>query len=256
MNMKNKYTEALEARGVDAELIYYDITDSTNTRARELARGRSERGPVILVAEEQSAGRGRRGRSFFSGRGAGLYVSFLLYPEDRGADVTSMTAFAAVALRRAIARLTGLRADIKWVNDLYADGKKLAGILAEGEMGAYGKMTALAVGMGINIYKTAYPEEISDIATSIENACGKRVDRAELLAELALEMLRADRSESAVLEEYREASFLIGREVTVHTASGSYPARAVELSPDFSLIVEREDGERLRLFTGEVSVKI
>ncbi len=247
--------ERLREIGVSAELIYYGVTDSTNQRARELARNREKNTPVIIVAEEQTAGRGRRGRSFFSKAGVGLYLSFLLYPESRGADATAMTAKAAVALRRAIACVSGLKSDIKWVNDLYKGGRKLAGILAEGEMDSEGKMSALVVGMGINVYKTTYPEEISGIATSIEQVCGKRIDKVELLAELARQMLLCEDTQERIFEEYRTASFLLGRSITVHTAGGSYPGRAVELLPDFSLLVEREDGSRERVFTGEVSVR-
>ena len=245
----------LSEKGVAAELIHYEITDSTNERARVLARERSERVPTVIVADAQTAGRGRRGRSFYSAEDVGIYVSFLIYPEQRGALATTVTARAAVALRRAVRSVSGLEADIKWVNDLYAGGKKLAGILAESEMASDGKIAALVVGMGINVYKTPYPDEISSIATSIEEQCEMRVSREELVAELARQMLTDIPSEGAIYEEYKSASLLLGERITVHAVGGSYEALALDILTDFSLLIEREDGSRDRVFSGEVSIR-
>ena len=241
--------------GVDAELVYYDITDSTNTRARELARGRNRKTPCVIVADAQTAGRGRRGRSFYSEPECGLYVSFLLYPEDKGEEATTVTARAAVALRRAVARVAGLEADVKWVNDLYSGGKKLAGILAESEMGSDGEIAALVVGMGINVYKIDYPAEISHIATSIEAQTGKRVSREELLACLCREMLCVISDSDEVYSEYVAASMLVSRRVTVFGSAEPYEATVEGVARDYSLLVRTDGGERVRLFSGEVSVR-
>ncbi len=251
----SKARTLLAEHGVNAELIYYDVTDSTNARARELARQRTVGIPCVIVADAQTAGRGRRGRSFYSEAGSGLYVSFLLYPDARGEEATTVTARAAVALRRALASVSGLRADIKWVNDLYAGGKKLAGILAECEMDSAGKIAALVIGMGINVYKTDYPEEISDIATSVEAQINKRICREELLSALCREMLLAVEDSDEVYSEYVSASLLRSRRVTVFGTGTPYEAVVEGITRDYALLVRTDDGEQRRLFSGEVSVR-
>ena len=225
-------TEALRELGDKAPRIFlYEKTDSTNTRAREYAREHPEnKSPVIFIAESQSAGRGRRGRSFVSEGGVGIYMSLLLYPEKRGADATKITAEAAVALADAIKELSSLRPRIKWVNDIYAGGKKLAGILTEAVM--------------------------SSIATSIEEECNERISRELLVFKAVKNLLSDGINESEILRKYRESSLLIGEEITVLPLSGEpYFARALEILDDYSLSVEREDGKKERLFTGEVSIK-
>ena len=235
------------------KIIYYELTDSTNTRAREYAREHSEGGePVIFIANAQSAGRGRRGRSFVSNQGAGIYLSLLTYPDARGADATDVTAKAAVALARAIDSLCDCQVGIKWVNDLYLGGKKLAGILVEGEMDESGKIAHQVIGMGINVYKNAISEEISDIATSLEGELDSAPDRSILAARIIGELLSCP---SDTYEEYKARSLVIGRDVTVIKLNESYKAKVLEIDSDFSLIIER-DYKQERLFTGEISLKI
>lgn len=246
--------EELNSLGVSApEIIYYDLIDSTNTRAKEFARENPENSDtVVFIADGQTAGRGRRGRSFVSERGAGIYISLLTYPKDRGFDATAVTARAAVCLARAIESLCECEIKIKWVNDLYLGGRKLAGILTEGEMGYDGKIAYQVVGMGINVYKNAIFEEISDIATSIEGETNCRVDRSKLAAQIIAEFL----SETPdCYEEYKSRSNIIGKKVTVLKPNESYVADVLDINPDFSLKIQTDQGVE-NLFTGEVSLKI
>lgn len=253
-------TTALAARGTNiADVIAYDITDSTNTRAKEYAVSHPDiQNPVLFVADSQSGGRGRMGKSFHSARGAGIYMSLLIKPCDTGNIPTRLTAFAAVVLARAIERITGLQADIKWVNDIYSKGKKLAGILAEGVMTQDGKIPYFVLGMGINVYKTAYPDDISDIATSIEESSGVRALREELIAEIVSQLITGldDIDSDEVYREYIRRDIVSGRDITVINGNESYPARALGITRDFSLLVERPDGSRSTLFSGEISTKI
>lgn len=253
-----KITEFLGKSGIASpKIFYYRVTDSTNTRAAEYARANPEnRTPAVFIADAQSAGRGRRGRSFFSEAGVGVYLSILLYPTERGADATRATARAAVALSEAVSALSPISPSIKWVNDLYAGGKKLAGILAEGEMAEDGKISRLVLGMGINVYKTTFPKEISKTATSIEAECGERISREMLVAEIIKNLLSPSLTEEEILRKYRERSFIVGREITVLKATESYEARAVEILDDYSLLIEKPDGSREKLFTGEVSTRV
>lgn len=251
-------SELLLNAGLSPEIFYYEKTDSTNTRAREYAKEfRNNREPKLFIAEEQTAGRGRRGRSFFSEGGVGIYMTLLLYPDERGRDAARLTARAAVALTDALCKLTSLSPKIKWVNDVYVKSKKLSGILAEGEMSSDGKAGFVILGMGINVYKTAFPDDISSIATSIEDECGERISREALCCEIIKNLLAEPESEEEILKKYREKSLVIGREITVlPIGKEPYPARAVDILNDYSLLVKTDSGESISVFSGEVSVKL
>ena len=251
---KNRIENELERLGITPpEIVFYEQTDSTNTRAKEYAKGKSGcTNPVIFIANEQTAGRGRRGRSFVSERGAGIYISILSFPEKSAVDATAVTARAAVLLARAIESVCDCEMKIKWVNDLYLGGKKIAGILTEGEVDSDGIITHQVVGMGINVYKNAISDEISSIATSLEQETGNAPDRSVLTAKIIKELLF---SEQDFYAEYKARSVVIGRNVKVIKPTESYNARVLDIAPDFSLTVER-DGTTERLFTGEISLKI
>jgi BirA family biotin operon repressor/biotin-[acetyl-CoA-carboxylase] ligase len=168
-------------------VLYYATTGSTNDVATELATGGGPDGPrridavgTVVVADAQTAGRGRRGRTWFSPEGAGLYVSTILAParsrDGRRASVLTTLA-AGVAIAEGIERATGLRAELKWPNDLLAGRRKLAGILAEGVA------DAVVLGYGINVSAAAYPPELADRVTSLETELGRSVDRPRVFVE-------------------------------------------------------------------------
>lgn len=255
----NLIKDALVELGVTPPpVFFYETTDSTNERAREYARLHPEsKSPALFIAEKQTAGRGRRGRRFFSEAGVGIYMTLLLYPKEQGALIGRITARSAVALSEAISSLAPVRPSIKWVNDLYLGGKKIAGILAEGESLPDGSFGHLALGMGINVYKTPLPEEISDIATSIEAVCQEKIQREALIARIIKNLLFPDLTEGELLEKYRSLSLVRGKEITVIPyGADSYGATAVEILDDYSLLVRREGGELIRLSSGEVSTRV
>lgn len=248
----------LAERGVEWEAQVAYESESTNKDARAHYE-RTGGGSAIFIADGQTSGRGRRGRSFVSPHGAGIYMSILLTGVGELGSLTSVTAFTAVAVARAIERVCGLRADIKWVNDVCYKGKKLGGILTEGAL-AEDMRTAsyVIVGIGINVLRSELPDELTDIAASIEEMTGGRVDRGLLIAEIAAEFARGigDFASPEVVEEYRRRSCLVGREVTVHKLGGSYSARAVGIGDDMSLRLLLPDGSTENLITGEVSVRV
>ncbi len=252
MLSKEKIDKSLKALGVSApRIILYESTDSTNTRAKEYAKEHPG-DPAIFIADCQTAGRGRRGRSFVSNAGAGIYMSILTYPDEKGADATAVTARTAVILARAIESLRHCDIKIKWVNDLYLGGKKLAGILTEGEMDNNGKIAYQVVGMGINIYKNAISDDISAIATSLEDELNRTPDREALVASIIKEFFT---HEGEYYSEYKSRSFIIGKNVTVLKLNESYEAKVLDINPDFSLEIER-DGKKEKLFTGEISLRV
>lgn len=252
MLKKEKIIEELVKIGINPpEIVFYEKTDSTNTRAKEYAEATDSRETVVFIANSQTAGRGRCGRSFVSKEGAGIYISILTYPTEDGFDATKTTAEAAVAIARAVEALCDCDVKIKWVNDLFLGGKKLAGILTEGKVTENGKIAHSVVGMGINIYKNAISDDISTIATSIESEINYAPDRSSLAAMIIKEFLnRGD-----CYDEYKARSVVIGREVTVVKLNESYSARVIDINPDYSLLIDREGAEE-RLFTGEISLRI
>lgn len=234
------------------KIFKYNITDSTNERAREYARSEGAHFPAVFIARGQTLGRGRRGRSFNSEEGAGLYISFLFKEDVRADEAVKITARAAVAACRAIEKTTGHSAGIKWVNDIYSGGKKLGGILTEGEIDAEtGRLSYAVSGIGINIKKRTFPEELSDIATTLEDECGI-APSPEVLAEALTEEFFSARDYMA---EYRERLLVLGKEITVRRLTGEvFDARAIDITENAALIVEKENGEREELLSAEVSI--
>ena len=234
----------------------YEMTDSTNTRAREYAKLYGADEPSVFIAEGQSAGRGRRGRTFDSQKGAGLYISFLFRPRGAAADAVRITAKAAVALSRAIERVCGLSVGIKWVNDIFADGKKLAGILTEGEIDSEGGFRYAVCGIGVNLLSREFPDGLSDIVTTLEDCIGKKPDREKLIEALTEEFF-AERAEAEIMQEYRERSVVIGRRVNVRRISGgSFSAFVIGITDDGALLVRTDGGGQEALISAEVSLSI
>ncbi len=249
---ENGIKRALKRKKLDViSLFFHEETDSTNTCAKEFAnsdRWQGER--TVFIAKSQSGGKGRLGRSFHS-PGTGLYMSFLYKPECEF-SAAKITANAAVITARAIDEITGAKTALKWVNDVYLGGKKLAGILTEGRV-ADGGFEYAIIGIGINVLKTDFPEDVKQIATDIETETQKRVSIAELAAEI-LHGLALNINDE-LIDEYRRRSFLIGKELTVIKPNASYPATAIAIDEDARLIVKLPNGATEALDSGEVSVK-
>ena len=236
------------------EIFKYETTDSTNTRAKEYAKSKSAAMPAVFIADAQTAGRGRRGRSFDSAGGAGLYMSILFRPEPECSDAAKITVRAAVSVCRAIRSLTGVSVGIKWVNDIFFDGKKLAGILTEGEISGGGGFNYAVCGIGINLLSREFPEELSGRACALEDACGLRVDR-DVLAEKIISEFFSAKDFPDVIFEYRSLSVLIGRRAEMRRISGEvFFATVLDITDGGALLVLREDGVREELISAEVSV--
>lgn len=227
-------------------------TESTNADLKAMAARGAEVG-TTLVAERQSAGRGRLGRSFASEVG-GLYMSTIL-PYQKNNTPSRVTISAAVAAARAIERLTPLSVDIKWVNDLLSDGKKICGILAEAV--TVGNESRAILGIGINL-TNKLPQELSDIASNIFDLCGTAVTPEAMLEAVLDELSRTeDENFDDILKEYRHKCATIGKIVDVipHDEE-KYVAKAVDILHDGALLVEKEETrERIRVFSGEVSAR-
>ena len=240
----------------ELSITVYKKIDSTNTQAKLAAEAGAE-GNAIFIASEQTAGRGRMGRSFSSNKGKGLYLSILI-AKDLPADfATSLTTYMAVVARRSIGTLTESKPVIKWVNDIYLGGKKLAGILTEGKAKCEGILAYAVVGIGINLYKQQFPEDVRAIATTIEDECEKTVDVNELAALIVKEFFDNLHlvGTPELAEEYRAHSFLIGERVNVIKPTITYEATVKNITDKCELLLELTDGTTEILSTGEVSVR-
>ena len=234
----------------------YDTLESSNRTAKLLALDGAPHGTLVLTAH-QSAGRGRLGRKFESPAGKGGYCSILLRPELPAASAQTATIRAAVAVCRAVQKLCGLELAIKWVNDLYYQGKKVCGILTEaGTSVESGLLEWLVVGIGLNLTTTPadWPEELARTAGSLFPGGPAPVGRAALAGAIARELLALCPAFDC-LDEYRSRCFVPGHWVTVCTAAETYAARAIAIDDNGALLVEREGGRRAALQHGEVSIR-
>ncbi len=247
--------EALKQASLITTLEVYEETDSTNRIAKELAAAGAEEGTLVL-AKRQTGGKGRLGRSFFSPEG-GIYMSMILRPMIPAERALLITTCAAVAVARAIERVCGVKAGIKWVNDIFVDGKKVCGILAEAGLNPDSDIPDYVVlGIGINVKKQQVPEELQEIVGCLEDA-GQSVLNEDLIATVWEEFdeLYRNLSTAVFMEEYKERSILLGREVTVLATEGDYRAVVTDIDTEGHLVIERNGREEI-LSSGEVSVRL
>ena len=249
--------KALTDAGTCPSLRCVDLIDSTNSCLKREALEGAVHGSV-LVADHQSAGRGRMGRSFVSPRGKGLYLSCLLRTNLPGEVLVRATGMAAVAVCRAVERVSSAEPAIKWTNDLVLNGKKLCGILAETVI--LGQETALVIGVGVNVRHTRedFGPEVAEIATSLEME-GFSVSRAALAAAVIEELQKLSEQLggdiSPWVEEYRRRCVNLGKEVRLLWTEGQEQAVALDVDAAFGLVVRRLDGSVSVVRTGEVSVR-
>ena len=244
------------------KVVILDRVDSTNKYLKDMAFSGAQDGQVV-IADEQTMGRGRMGRNFKKKKNKGLYFSYLIKPDIASADAVSITAWAAVATLRAISRVTGFTPGIKWVNDLVANCRKLCGILTETSIESEtGRIDYIIIGIGININNEAsdFPKEIKDIATSIALEIGHEVSRAEIAAALVeeLDIMRSDwpHNKAAYLKAYRDYDITCGRKVNVISGDKIISAKAISINEDFSLKVKYSNGRTADVSSGEVSLKL
>ncbi len=230
-------------------LIRYETIDSTNTTLKAM-----EDAPhgTILYSRLQTGGRGRLGRTFVSNKG-GLYLSLLLKRQEPLDQLLHLTPMAAVAVRRAIMDVCPLEVDIKWINDLQVQEKKICGILTE-----VAPQGGVIIGIGINCNTEEFPTELQSIAGSLREFCG-RVDENALLQALILRLQELDQclieQRKPWLEEYRRACITLQQEVLVISPSGTQEAFAEALGENGEILVRFPDGTRKLISMGEVSLR-
>lgn len=262
-------TDILSAQGIrkylnqacnDINLHVLPQVEATNTLLREKANAGAKEGYTV-IADEQTNGRGRRGRSFYSPKDTGIYMSLLLRPVGiTPGQAIKITTMAAVAACEAIEEVSGKQTGIKWVNDIYMDGRKVSGILTEASFDMEnGSLDYVVLGIGMNVYppKGGFPKEIEQIAGTIFHESqndGKNSLAAGFLNHF-MNYYTAGENVNYV-EKYRDRSLAVGKEVTVLSSNGGKRAVALDVDEECRLIVQYEDGRTERLSSGEISIRL
>ena len=246
---------------VGTKLTYLATVSSTNDLLKAMAEEGAVEGTVV-VAGEQTRGRGRLGRSFTSAAGKGIYLSALLRPELSPQALLPLTGFVAEAMARAILRAAGVRAQIKWVNDLILNGRKLCGILTESAFSAGGCFPYVVVGVGLNVnYDWAdFPEELRSMAGSLKTELGRPFDLAPIAATMIEELdalygalLSGDTA--PYLAAYRAHCLTLRRDVLLLQNGIATPAHALDVDESLGLLVRYPNGQQALIRSGEASVR-
>ena len=234
-------------------ILIFDSIDSTNSEAKRYCRAGGAL-PALFISREQTGGRGRLGRSFDSMRDAGLYMTLAFTPK-RGASPHSLTLTAGCAVLLAIKDLCNTHPKIKWVNDILINEKKVAGILAEGAFDADGNMPYALVGIGVNLKKRPFPEELTAKVGTLEEFSEKAPDINELAAKITSLFLSLSERFDVALGIYKKELDTLGKRVLVTgKEDGEFLADVKDIDEEGNLIVQRDDGSEVKLFFGEISV--
>lgn len=244
---------------VAKEVLYFDTIDSTNTKAQELAEKGYQSG-TLVVADKQESGKGRRGRSWVSPSGTGIFMTLMIKPDINPNNASMLTLVAALAVAKAITSVTGEEALIKWPNDIVVNGKKVCGILTE--MNAqFDYINHIVVGIGINVHNESFPEEISQMASSLMiEAGGKGFHRAQIIAETMsyfeqyYDTFLKTQDLSALVREYDELLVNRNKSVRVLDPKEPFDGKAMGITPKGELIVDTWESRKL-VSSGEVSVR-
>lgn len=237
----------------------YDVLDSTNLQAKLDAERGAGQG-ALVVADMQTAGRGRRGRTWSSPAGTNVYFTLILKPELTPDKASMLTPVMGLAVAEGIRRTCGLEAQIKWPNDIVMNGKKVCGMLAEMSL-EQDFIHYIVIGVGINVGLQEFPEEIADTATCLQKECGKKVPRAELIANIMkafeeyYEAFTKQGELSGLMEQYNRLLVNNSREVKVLDPKGEFRGISKGINELGELLVEREDGSVAAVYAGEVSVR-
>lgn len=255
----NEIKPILKTHSLGKEIYDYKKVTSTNQLAKEKA-GEGAMEGTVLIAEAQTAGRGRLGKQWDSPEGTGIWMSMILRPSVLPSEISSVTLLAGLAICKAIRKLTKLEAYIKWPNDIVVGGKKVCGILTE-MSGEIDRVNYVILGIGINVNTQHMPEDLQQIATSLAIEGGKEYIRKDLVAELLMFFetyytnYLKESSFASMRDAYKELCITLQNQVKVIDEAESYVATPVDIDKTGALIVDKEDGTRQTIVSGEVSVR-
>lgn len=249
----------MQTKWAGREIVHLKETVSTNVEAARLAKEGMAHG-TLIIAESQTGGKGRRGRSWFSPSGKSVFMSMILKPELEPSKASMLTLVQALAVSRAIKTVSGMNSQIKWPNDIVVNKKKICGILTEMNIEA-GSISSIIIGTGINVNQEDFPEEIQHIATSLMWEGKQEVSREELIAKVCLyfeqyyEAFMKMQDLSLLVEEYNASLVSCGKTVKVLDPKGEFTGKALGINEVGELLVEKEDRTVENVYAGEVSVR-
>jgi len=252
-NIKATYAKDIQKlMKAKADVFYFDVIDSTNNEAkRHITNGLCN--PALFIAREQTNGRGRQGKNFYSPADTGIYMSIVACPHTSFSNAIFLTSAVAVAVCRVIERLTKITVEIKWVNDIYHNGKKIAGILTEAINDYSNSVLKMAIiGVGINISTKDFPSDIATFAGSLDVSVSKEIFCAEIADEIykTIESL----SDTSIMEEYRKRSITIGKDIVYISKGKSEYGHVVGVDDFGGLILNTNEGQ-IVLRSGEITIR-
>jgi len=251
--------EYLKTDFMGRSIYYFNSIDSTNKKAKEVAQDEQE--GTVIIAEEQTAGKGRMGRSWVSPKGKGIWMSLILKPTMEPMKVPKLTLIGAAAVYKALENM-GIKAQIKWPNDVLIDGKKICGILTEmsGELNMV-NYVIMGIGINVNLDEGDFPEELKDKATSLKISTGKEINRKELTANILNEFeklyisFKEKDQMNEVLKICRENSILLGEEVKIIRGNDVRIGKAIDINENGELLIKFEGDKVESIIAGEVSLR-
>ncbi len=257
----DKLQEGLNTKNFGKKIVFLHEATSTNDFAKELANYGADEGTVVL-AENQSAGKGRLGRVWLSPRG-GLYFSIILKPKIKISDAVKLVFVASLAVAESIRNLYGLKVETKWPNDVLVDGKKVCGILAEtSSIGERLKFVVLGVGVNVNLnVEKAFPKELQESATSLQDMLGRKVEIEKLFKKLLerlerLYTLFLKNGFTQILEKWKKFASFLGCQVEVSSDSQKWSGTALDVEEDGSLSLKLENGTVKRFLSGDITLRL
>lgn len=257
----NKYEIAgrIQTKWCGREVVFLEETGSTNVEARKLADNGWRHG-TLVVADSQTFGKGRRGRSWHTPKGTSIAMSFILKPQLEAEYASMLTLVQAMAVAKSIEEICGLETRIKWPNDILVNEKKVCGILTEMNLEKT-EISSVIIGTGINVNQENFPGEISEIATSLKIETKSPQSRADLIKRICelfeeyFERFMETKELSWMLEEYNQRLVSTGRMVRVLDPKGEFVGQALGIQKQGELLVKKESGEVVNVYAGEVSVR-
>ncbi|MBR4891458.1 MAG: biotin--[Clostridia bacterium] len=236
----------------------FDELDSTNNYLKKIG-SQGEKENQLVIAQSQTNGRGRMGRTFYSPDGTGIYFSLLLHPEFSAEKSLLLTVMAAVSVAETVMKYNSNDVKIKWVNDIYIDGKKVCGILTEGSINANKKLDYAVVGIGINVIapENGFPDDIQDTATSIFPGKTEENIKEKIISEVVNRFFKMYNGfDINYIERYKEYSYLIGKEINIISGENKRQATVIDITDDCHLLVKNENDEIEEISSGDVSVRV
>ncbi len=251
--------EYLKTDFIKRSIYYFNSIDSTNKKAKEIAQDEQE--GTVIIAEEQTAGKGRMGRSWVSPKGKGIWMSLILKPTMEPMKVPKLTLIGAAAVHKALENMK-IKAQIKWPNDVLIDGKKICGILTEmsGELNMV-NYVIMGIGINVNLDEKDIPDQLKDKATSLKISTGKEINRKELTANILNEFeklyisFKEKDQMNEVLKICRENSILLGEEVKIIRGNDVRIGKAIDINENGELLIKFEGDKVESIIAGEVSLR-